>query len=87
MNPAIEKAVDQERARQLELWGEQRHSNPSWLAILVEEVGEVAEHCCPFSPPNPRALATELVQIMAVCHTWLVTLGVREKEKAVVDES
>lgn len=32
-----------ERLRQNELYGHQRHHYGTWLAILVEEVGEVAE--------------------------------------------
>ena len=35
--------VDDERSRQVEKWGIQRHSQGDWLKILVEEVGEVAQ--------------------------------------------
>jgi len=34
--------IRDERKRQDELWGEQHHSLPEWLTILVEEVGELA---------------------------------------------
>ena len=37
-------AVKEERERQDAKWGSQRNlPNPTWLAILVEEVGEVAK--------------------------------------------
>jgi NTP pyrophosphatase (non-canonical NTP hydrolase) len=35
--------VFHERLRQNDIWGLQRHSFGTWLAILVEEVGEVAQ--------------------------------------------
>lgn len=36
-------AVENERLRQNDLWGKQRHSYGDWLKILIEEVGEVAQ--------------------------------------------
>lgn len=35
--------INQERNRQDEKWGIQRHDLGTWLTILVEEVGEVAQ--------------------------------------------
>lgn len=35
--------VGKERDRQNVLWGKQRHEYGTWLTILVEEVGEVAQ--------------------------------------------
>lgn len=35
--------IQQERQRQDAKWGEQNHDPVTWLAILTEEVGEVAE--------------------------------------------
>lgn len=35
--------VDKERNRQDLKWGRQRHDYGTWLTILVEEVGEVAQ--------------------------------------------
>lgn len=35
--------IHQERSRQDYKWGEQVHDYPTWLTILVEEVGEVAQ--------------------------------------------
>ena len=37
------KAINDERDRQDRKWGEQIHDYPTWLTILVEEVGEVAQ--------------------------------------------
>ena len=39
---AAEK-IDNERERQDGKWGTQRHSYETWLAILIEEVGEFAQ--------------------------------------------
>ncbi|KIL46177.1 nucleoside triphosphate pyrophosphohydrolase family protein [Jeotgalibacillus campisalis] len=36
-------AIDQERVRQDKKWGVQRHDDGTWLQILIEEVGEVAQ--------------------------------------------
>ncbi|HXF73706.1 MAG TPA: hypothetical protein VNO79_13990 [Actinomycetota bacterium] len=65
-------------------WGEQRGFPPAaWLAILVEEVGEVArivtEHLSsetgrsdlPGSREELDALRTEVAQVAAVCIRWL----------------
>lgn len=39
----VNDEVLKERERQNEKWGHQRHHHAYWLAILVEEVGEVAQ--------------------------------------------
>ncbi|WP_172369591.1 hypothetical protein [Sporosarcina jiandibaonis] len=36
-------SITDERYRQNEKWGMQRHDYGTWLTILVEEVGEVAQ--------------------------------------------
>jgi NTP pyrophosphatase (non-canonical NTP hydrolase) len=38
--------VASERLRQDAKWGEQNHNPAMWLAILTEEVGEVAQAVC-----------------------------------------
>jgi NTP pyrophosphatase (non-canonical NTP hydrolase) len=45
MNNALQalNAVIFERERQLKKWGEQNHPSYTWLAILSEEVGEMAQ--------------------------------------------
>ena len=35
--------VRDERNRQDEKWGEQNHENETWMTILAEEVGELAQ--------------------------------------------
>jgi NTP pyrophosphatase (non-canonical NTP hydrolase) len=64
-------------------WGDQLGFPPSaWLAILVEEVGEVARIVCdrlsmetgrsdyPVAVEDLYALRTELIQVAAVCVRW-----------------
>ncbi|MGM0776939.1 MAG: hypothetical protein ACQEXE_10315 [Bacillota bacterium] len=36
-------AINNERIRQDNKWGKQRHDHGTWLIILMEEIGEVAE--------------------------------------------
>lgn len=59
-----------ERGRQLERWGEQRHSPPVWLAILTEEVGEVAKEIADAWAGadilDAEAYRDELIQVAAV---------------------
>lgn len=65
MDPLTE--ILNERARQDEKWGEQDHDNLYWLAILSEEVGELAEALlCDYTRVRP-----ELVQVAAVALAWL----------------
>ena len=40
--------IVEERLRQNEKWGEQNHSPLEWIAILIEEVGEVAKEAHEF---------------------------------------
>lgn len=37
------ESIKTERERQDALWGKQRHDYGTWLTILIEEVGEVAQ--------------------------------------------
>lgn len=73
MADALDDIVS-ERAQQDEKWGQQNHALTVWLAILTEEVGEVAEAILHARPrvgkdrgydgiPEVRA---ELVQVAAV---------------------
>lgn len=39
----IINSINDERKRQISIWGKQYHDNGTWLKILVEEVGEVAQ--------------------------------------------
>lgn len=66
--------VGDERIRQHEQWGEQNHNPSLWLAILTEEVGEVAQAVCKaWVPPYTNEqrdwlfrYRDELVQVAAV---------------------
>ena len=62
--------VLKERERQNEKWGLQRHPHAYWLAILVEEVGEVAQAIQQGSVASKDTdaddLYTELIHVAAV---------------------
>jgi NTP pyrophosphatase (non-canonical NTP hydrolase) len=68
MTPEVHFAIAKEQNRQLEKWGEQYHSAEMWLAILVEETGELAQAIL---NTDTQQLVKELVQTAAVCATWL----------------
>jgi NTP pyrophosphatase (non-canonical NTP hydrolase) len=62
--------VFEERLRQNDLYGHQRHHLGAWLAILVEEVGEVAEAMqkgmVSQKDTDSDDLYTELIHVAAV---------------------
>ncbi|MDW0113794.1 MazG-like family protein [Sporosarcina saromensis] len=62
--------VLKERMQQNEKWGLQRHDYPYWRAILVEEVGEVAQAIQHGSVASKETdaddLYTELIHVAAV---------------------
>lgn len=66
--------VMEERKRQDELWGEQNHDDGIWLAILVEEVGEVANDI----NERSKKLREELIQVAAVAVSWVESIDRRE---------
>ena len=66
--------VMEERKRQDELWGEQNHDDGIWLAILVEEVGEVANDI----NERSKELREELIQVAAVAVSWVESIDRRE---------
>ncbi len=75
------KDVMLERARQDAKWGEQNHPDLYWLAILVEEVGELAQNI--ISKPtaiNMMKIRDELVQVTAVGLAWLECIERRKNE-------
>lgn len=82
MTPSIQdRAVADvlaERSRQDMTWGEQDHDPITWLAILSEEVGEVAQAMLRlrFGPRSRRveyevAYRDELIQVAAVALAML----------------
>lgn len=60
--------INQERDRQNAKWGVQNHDDYRWLAILSEEVGELAEAMLhtEFGGPASGEEQTELVHVAAV---------------------
>jgi len=55
--------VRRERANQDAKWGEQNHTFDFWLAILMEEVGELAKAIV---ERKPAEIDVELTQVAAV---------------------
>jgi NTP pyrophosphatase (non-canonical NTP hydrolase) len=70
-----------ERHRQDIRWGEQNHPDEWWLAILTEEVGEVAmailhdEFGSGNGGEDEHQVRREVVQIAAVALAWLECLA------------
>ena len=66
----VNQDVINERFRQNDKWGKQRHEYGYWLAILVEEVGEVAQAIQQGSVASKETdaddLYTELIHVAAV---------------------
>ena len=62
--------IQTERNAQDEQWGEQRHSDEKWLAIAVEEVGELAEAIL---ENNDEGILEEIVQVAAVLQNWVTS--------------
>lgn len=76
-----EYAVRVERDRQDEKWGEQNHDPEWWLAILMEEVGELAQCVLEahFSNgPNGTHLATPANVRQEAVHCAAVALAMIE---------
>lgn len=82
----ITNDVFDEMERQDKKWGEQNHSPLGWLAILTEEVGEVAKEATRAIPPvvdqfDAVAYRKELVQVAAVAMNAIESLDRQEKKK------
>ena len=67
---AVLNQIVNERLKQDAMWGKQRHDRGTWLAILMEEVGEVAqamqEGFTHHKESDADNLYTELIQVAAV---------------------
>lgn len=78
----IYKLVDAERERQDKMWGRQDHNPAIWLAILVEEVGEVAAAIIGMTweaeKQRPANIEKELIQVVAVVVATIES-GLRNK--------
>jgi NTP pyrophosphatase (non-canonical NTP hydrolase) len=79
--------VEKERIRQVEKWKIQRHNPGKWLAILMEEVGEVAQ-----AAQKPLGLTTtketdaddlylELMHVSAVAAAWMEQIREERENK------
>lgn len=81
--------VIKERVNQYAKWGRQRHDLGTWLAILVEEVGEVAEAMqkglVSEKDTDASDLLKELIQVAAVAVA--IAEQVREKEENICFQS
>jgi len=78
LREALHPDVLAERRHQDTVWGLQEHSDPIWLAILTEEVGEAAEGILheTFNDATGETRA-EVVQIAAVALAWLQCIDAR----------
>jgi NTP pyrophosphatase (non-canonical NTP hydrolase) len=65
------RLVGIERGNQIRKWGEQSHPSFKWLAILMEEVGEVA---MAILKGKRFEIFSELIQVAAVAVAWLEDL-------------
>jgi NTP pyrophosphatase (non-canonical NTP hydrolase) len=69
--------IKQERERQNEKWGDQDHTDEMWLAILLEEVGEVAKDLVQTrekGSSDAYLIKKELIHAVAVGVQWLEKL-------------
>jgi NTP pyrophosphatase (non-canonical NTP hydrolase) len=69
--------IKQERERQNEKWGDQDHTDEMWLAILLEEVGEVAKELVQTrekGSSDAYLIKKELIHAVAVGVQWLEKL-------------
>ena len=78
-----------ERERQNKKWGEQNHDDYRWLAILTEEVGELAQAILhdEFGGSHAGTAKTELVHVAAVAVQWLECMERRQLTRRAPDEA
>ena len=62
--------IQLERAAQDEKWGPQHHSDERWLAIVVEEMGEVSEA---FQEKGDTEFLKEVTQVAALLQAWVTS--------------
>lgn len=73
-----EALIRAERERQEAKWGEQNHDDLKWLAILTEEVGELAQAIL---EGNASGIKVERIQVAAVAVAWMECADRREQKK------
>lgn len=74
--------ISVERDYQLKQWGDQKHSDEKWLAILTEEVGEVAKAIL---EEDDVELLKEMCQVGAVLESWVTSRTFFKKRDGKVD--
>lgn len=81
MSLIIFEEIAAERTLQDAKWGEQNHADFPWLAILTEEVGEVAQAALHdvFGGSHAGTLRHELMQVAAVAVGWLECIDRRRE--------
>ena len=83
------RMVRDERARQEEKWGRQRHSSLEWLMILAEEVGELAAEVDERSPDEAdagsRAVTGLLDEAGRQARRWIQQHPWPERQQQVID--
>ena len=67
---AFQDLIQVEREAQIEKWGHQVHPDEKWVAILLEEAGEVAKAVL---EKDDSALLQEMVQVAAVLQAWITS--------------
>lgn len=70
--------IREERRRQHMKWGQQDHNDATWLAILVEEVGEVAKAMLE-KDLMIGDVEQELVEVAAVAAAWIQSIDRRRR--------
>ena len=75
---AFHDLIQAERGYQDKKWGKQEHSDEKWLAILVEEIGEIAKAVLENDDP---ALLQEIIQSAAVLQAWTTSRGFFNQEE------
>lgn len=81
MSIKTDRVLDQvytERRNQDAKWGSDRPlADTPWLAILMEEVGEVATET--FSSGSLQHLREELIQVAAVAVAWIESIDLQQQ--------
>jgi NTP pyrophosphatase (non-canonical NTP hydrolase) len=87
MHPSIRawRLIQNERRRQDEKWGEQKHSPETLMLILMEEIGELSEALLheKFGGPRARGVVEEATHVAATAK--LVLEHIAEERKNIVD--
>jgi NTP pyrophosphatase (non-canonical NTP hydrolase) len=83
--PIAYRRIADERDRQDAKWGEQNHSNMRWLAILSEEVGEVAKAMLWNTDVSQDEIYDEITHVAAVAVAWMDAIDRRRMDTMGVD--